>query len=205
MASTLARGDFFSLHHAKCHVALERAATWRGDGYLATASAAGHFGHDLGAGQNFELRRSAIKADGSRPRQTVSQDRHPLSHHAGCRICFYERAQPHRQAEDRAIVVAPLVGRGLEVAVGPLHRRVERLKAVKVVEGEKGGQHARRSDLKDRVAPLGGAVEIPIRPLYQSAVWAGTPNETVQGSQFSPGDILKTVPSLNVPPKFVVP
>jgi hypothetical protein len=59
--------------------------------------------------------------------------------------------------------------------------------------------------LKDRVAPLGGAVEIPIRPLYQSAVWAGTPNETVQGSQFSPGDILKTVPSLNVPPKFVVP
>ena len=75
----------------------------------------------------------AVESDAGRARQIVSQDDDGRSHLAGGGLCFHERAQPHRQAEDRATAsrsAPPAGGCPVEVPVGGLHQPVVRDVAV---------------------------------------------------------------------------
>lgn len=65
----------------------------------------GYGGRDQGSRDDFEDSRRAVKGDAGRTRQISSQNLDGRFHLAGGGLCFHERAETHREAEDCAVGV----------------------------------------------------------------------------------------------------
>ena len=116
-------------------VARKRAA---GCDYLHRAGgrANGYGGGDFGRTYHGECSRCAVKCDAGRAGQISPQNLDGRSHLAASRQCFHKRAQPYRQAEDRAEVVVDTAGTAIlgcpvEGTIGRLDQPRPRLCAIR--------------------------------------------------------------------------
>jgi hypothetical protein len=159
----------------------------------AGGSARRYLGGNRPAGRvDGETRGNPVKSDSRSPSQVRTQDSHLSSHHARNRERLHKRAEPRRQAENRAQVILPAtISCAIEVTIRRLRQSAKRILSVGARELVQCRQSPRRCHDEDRTVPATArrrcAIEVTVVALHQRTLWIAPigPAERVQRRQLA--------------------